>query len=154
LEFIETCGRFCHLLGLPRSTGQIYGFLYLSVKPASLDEIADALSISKASASTGTRQLVGLHAVRQVWILGERKDHFEVQIDLREVLRTNYAELFKPRFEKSGRKLEGIQAALNADFEAGLIDEEAYNLCRERFENIAGLQRRVRRILPLAEKFL
>lgn len=153
-EFIETCARLCHLVGVPRTTGQIYGLLYLAPKPLPLDDIAAALSISKASASTGTRLLIKLHALRQVWIPGERKDHFEVLLDLREVIRTNYAGFFKPKLEKSRRKLEILQIALKSDLDAGIISEEEYDLCRNRFQQIAGLQKRLQRILPLAEKFL
>ncbi|MEN9733804.1 MAG: hypothetical protein RLZ45_1799, partial [Verrucomicrobiota bacterium] len=42
--FIETVGRVAQELGLPRSLGQIYGLLYLSPEPLSLDDIAVQLS--------------------------------------------------------------------------------------------------------------
>jgi hypothetical protein len=38
-EMIEACARLCQLLGVPRSIGQIYGLLYLAVKPQSLDDM-------------------------------------------------------------------------------------------------------------------
>jgi len=154
METIEICGRLCHLVGLPRSTGQIYGVLYLSPRPLSLDEIAETLSMSKASASTGTRHLISIHAIRQVWIPGMRKDHFEVQADLREVLRANYSGFFKPKLEKSQRKIDQILAALDADQEAGVIDAEEHKFCRERLEQIGTLQKRLRRVLPVLEKFM
>ena len=71
---VEVTARLCQRLGLPRSSGQIFGLLYLSTQALSLDEIAEALEISKASVSTGTRQLLGWHAIRQVWKPGDRKD--------------------------------------------------------------------------------
>ena len=57
-EMIEVGGRICQSLGLPRSTGQIFGLLYLSVEPLSLNRMSSMLGISKGSASVGTRQLV------------------------------------------------------------------------------------------------
>lgn len=154
LEFIETTARLCHLVGLPQSTGRIYGLLYLSTAPLSLDDIAAALAISKASASTGTRQLVAVHAIRQVWIPGERRDHYEAQADLREVLRANYEGFFKPKLEKSQRKLDTLIAALDADLKSGAIDKDQHAFCRERFARIASLQGRLQKVLPIAEKFL
>lgn len=55
---IEVSARVCQFLGIRRSTGQIYGLLYLSPKPLTLDEIAESLGISRGSVSTGTRLLL------------------------------------------------------------------------------------------------
>jgi DNA-binding transcriptional regulator GbsR (MarR family) len=153
-EFVELIGRFCQLFGLPRSTGQIYALLFLSPVALSLDDIADRLGISKASASTGTRQLIALHGLRQVWIPGERKDHYEVQADLREVLRANYAGFLRPRFDQSRRRLDGLLAAFDNDRRNGNIDKAEHAFCRERIESIGDLQDRIARLLPLAEKLL
>lgn len=154
LEFIETAARLCHLVNLPQSTGRIYGLLYLSPAPLTLDDIAAALSISKASCSTGTRQLVAIHAVRQVWIPGERRDHYEAQADLHEVLRANFEGFIKPKMENSQRKLDHLIASLDADRRAGAIDKAGYEFCRDRFTRIAKLQGNLQKLLPLAEKFL
>ena len=101
LDMIEAGGRVCQLLGVPRSTGQIYGLLYLSPKPLSLDDIAEALRISKASASTGTRQLLAWRAIHQVWVHGERRDHFEIEPvafrDRRPVVHARSAERIYPQ---------------------------------------------------------
>ncbi len=153
-EFVETAGRLCQMLGLPRSTGQIYGLLYLSPRPLSLDDIAERLSISKASASTGTRQLASWQAVKEVWIPGDRRDHFEALGDLRELLRAGYRNFFQPKFEKSQRKLDVLIAALEQDHRDGAISAEDFSFCRERLGNLGKLQDRVDQILPLAEKFL
>lgn len=154
LELAETTGRLCQLLGLPRSTGQIYGLLYLSPQPRTLDEIAAQLSISKASASTGVRQLVAWHAVRQVWVPGERKDYYEAQADLPELIRANYHGFFKPKLSKSERKLDALLATLEADRKSGAIDRADFDFCRDRIASIGALQSRLKKVLPLAERFL
>ena len=81
-EMVEVGGRICQVLGLPRSTGQIFGLLYLSTEPLSLNKMSAMLGISKASASTGTRQLAAWGAIRKVWVPGERRDYYEVVEDL------------------------------------------------------------------------
>ncbi len=153
-EFVETSGRLCQMLGLPRSTGQIFGLLYLSSKPLSLDDISELLSISKASASTGTRQLAAWQAVKEVWIPGDRRDHYEALGDLRELLRAGYSNFFQPKFEKSQRKLDVLLGALEQDRKEGIITGDDYAFCRARMNSLGKLQDRIEKILPLAEKFL
>ncbi|MFO1496853.1 MAG: hypothetical protein U1G07_00395 [Verrucomicrobiota bacterium] len=96
MELIDTCGRLCQVFALPRSLGQIYGLLYLAPDPLSLDDIAELLGISKASASTGTRQLSSWGAIRQVWVPGARRDHFEAESDLGHLLRFGLTDILKP----------------------------------------------------------
>lgn len=154
MEWVEWIGRLCQRLGLPRSTGQIYGLLYLSPKPLSLDDIASALGISKASASTGTRQLVALHGLKQVWIQGDRRDHFEVEADLREVLRTNYKEVLRPKLDRAGQRLEGLLEALDRDHTEGLMEAEEAAFCRQRLEAVQALHKQLESALPWAERLL
>ena len=52
------------VLGLPRSIGEIYGLLFISQSPMSLDDLVQRLDISKGSASQGLRMLKSLGAVR------------------------------------------------------------------------------------------
>lgn len=154
LDFIEAAGRLLQMLGLPRSTGQIYGLLHLSPRPLTLDDIAHLLSISKASASTGTRQLVSWHAVRQVWVQGDRRDHFESVSDLRQVIKNVYDSFFLPKLAKSQGRLESILATLETEHQTGTIPPDEYEFCAQRLRHIAGLQGRVTKLLPLAEKML
>jgi DNA-binding transcriptional regulator GbsR (MarR family) len=154
LEMVEVTARLCQMLGMPRSTGQIYGLLYLSPRALGLDEIAEMLGISKASASTGTRQLLAWHAVRQVWKPGDRKDYFEARGDLAEVLRSNYAGFFRPKLENSQRRVGTLLASLESDRKSGAVDREEYQVCKDRLETLARLQGRIQKLLPLAEKLL
>ncbi len=154
LGFIETAGGLCQKVGMPRSTGQIFGLLYLSSTPLPLEEIASLLSISKASASTGSRQLLGWQAIRQVWVPGDRRDFFEARGELRDVLRAGYDNLMRPKLDKSIRKLEGFVDTLEVERTEGTISKEEYQFCRARLQQLEKIQDRVRQLLPLAERLL
>ena len=154
LDFVEAAGRLWQLAGLPRSTGQIHGLLHLSPKPLSLDEIAGLLSISKASASTGTRQLVAWHAVRQVWVQGDRRDHFESVADLTTVLRSAYQSVVQPRLVQSRGRLELLRSLLEEDRKSGTISKEEYDFSASRLDDMSALLGRFNKLLPLAEKLL
>jgi DNA-binding transcriptional regulator GbsR (MarR family) len=58
-EFVDRIGLFFELLGATRTMGRIYGWLLICDPPQqSLTELAEALSVSKASISTVARQLL------------------------------------------------------------------------------------------------
>lgn len=142
-EMIETCGRLCRRVGLPRSTGQIYGLLYLSSRPLSLDEIVEILRVSKGSASMGARQLVGLGAIRQTWVLGDRKDYFEVVEDLHEVLKRLFREHLKPRLEREAGRVNLMAEGWRKEHEEGILGKEEFKTGVERLKRLLKLQKDV-----------
>lgn len=142
----------CQLLGLPRSTGQIYGLLYLSIKPLSLDDIVEMLGISKASASTGTRQLASWGALRQVWVPGDRRDYFEVVADLGSLIRGSYVNFVKPRLASSQKRLDSMLAGLEEEQQQGALTAEEYRHYAERLKNLSRIQKKMQTLMPFAEK--
>jgi len=80
-EFIRITGELGAGLGLNRSIGQIYGLLYMSDKPLSLDTIVEKLKMSKGSVSLNIRELEKWEAVKKIWVNGTRKDFYEANSD-------------------------------------------------------------------------
>ena len=152
LELIDVGGRFAQSAGLPRSVGEIYGLLYLSAKPMSAPEIGQALSISKGSVSTGTRQLLALGFIRKVWVQSERKDHFEAVLELGDMLRSAYDRIFKVRAQNAERRLDAVQDSLELSRKEMTPEEHA--LIQERLERLAKIQKRAKQFLPLIERLI
>ena len=132
--------------------GEIYGLLYLASEPMSAPEIAAALSISKGSVSTGTRQLLALGCIHKVWQQEERKDHFEAVLELGDLVRSAYDRIFKVRAENAERRLQGMVEALDED-EPELSPEE-HALIKERLMRLVKLQKRAQQFLPLLERLI
>ena len=153
-EMIEASGTLFQVLGLPRSAGQIYGLLYLSAKPLSLADMSNLLSISKGSASMGTRHLSAWGVIRQVWVPGNRRDHYEAAGDLGQLLKASYAEFVKPRLSSAEKKLARISEELEKDVERGAVSKEEYSVCAERLGALLRFHEKVQSIGPLAEKLL
>ncbi len=151
---VECTGRLFQKVGLPRSTGQIYGLLYLSQTPLSLDDIVSLVGLSKGSASNGTRHLLSLGAIRQVWVPGERRDYFESMGDISSVLKSIYQEFVRPRVGATGRTLSLVVSELDRDRAEGTLTSEEAEFCRDRLESVLKLQRRLDQLAPLAEKLL
>ena len=151
---VEVGGRICQVLGLPRSTGQIFGLLYLSTEPLTLNKMSAMLGISKGSASTGTRQLAAWGAVRRVWVPGERRDYYEVVEDLGQLIRGSYNNLIKPRIQSSKDRLDALKVKLEEDIKSGVIPCEKKEILEERIKSLEKVHKRLFQFLPLAEKFI
>jgi DNA-binding transcriptional regulator GbsR (MarR family) len=79
-EITELMGVWFSSLGLPRSTGQIFGYL-MACDPAeqSAGEIAGATGMSRASVSSGARMLVQLNAIEERHRVGDRKSYYRLR---------------------------------------------------------------------------
>lgn len=80
-KYIQTIGRNLSLYGLPPSVGRLFGVLYFSDHAMTLDEMGQALSMSKTSMSTGVRMLSDLKMVESVHKKGIRKDLYQTEED-------------------------------------------------------------------------
>ena len=152
LELVDIFGRMAQSLSFPRSVGEIYGLLYLAPAPMSAPEICEALSISKGSVSTGTRQLLTLGFIRKVWLQEERKDYFEAVLELGEMVRTAYDQIFKMRAQNANRRLTDVSETLAA--EKGDLSPEEYALIKERLARLTKLQKRAKQFMPLLERLI
>ncbi len=131
-ELLEFFVRAAQLAGQPKSLGEIYGLLYFSEDPLSMEEIVARLGISLGSASQGLRQLRAFKAVRAVAVPGQRKDYFVAEIKLRRVIAGFVQEEIKPHMESGLERLARLEEL------AGALDD-------------VHLQQRVRRLARLHE---
>lgn len=76
-RFVERGGLLWENEGLPRIAGRIFALVLLSEDALSLDEISEALGVSKASVSTDTRLLERIGHVERVGKPGDRKDYYQ-----------------------------------------------------------------------------
>lgn len=76
-RFIEQMGLFVQSEGAPRIAGQILGYLIVEGAPRTLTQMAEALKVSKASASTNARLLELKGAVRRTSPVGQRGDAYQ-----------------------------------------------------------------------------
>lgn len=79
-NFIENFGLLVERKGGTRSLGRVFGYLLLADRPKTLDEIAEDLLFSKATASLTVRQGVMGGFFEKVSIPGERKIFFRVSV--------------------------------------------------------------------------
>jgi DNA-binding transcriptional regulator GbsR (MarR family) len=100
--FIEGMGAASATSGvLSQLQGRIFAVLFLEDHPLSLDEIAEALQLSKSNISINIRGLVEWHLVRRVSVPNTRKDHYEAASDFWRVMQ----EIMERRFRWNIRQV-------------------------------------------------
>jgi hypothetical protein len=72
--------------GVNRSVAQIHALLYLSEQPLTAEEIADTLRLARSNVSNSIKELLAWKLIRRVPVMGDRRDHFEAEIDIWEMV--------------------------------------------------------------------
>lgn len=76
---IDSISETMDLYGVTPSIGRLYGILYFSDLPLTLDEMSQKTGMSKPSMCTGIHSLVEISMVQKVWKKGVRKDQYEAE---------------------------------------------------------------------------
>ena len=100
------------MIGLPKSLGEIYGVLYASPKPMTMQDLINRLGISKGSASQGLKMLRTLGAVRQVDYRDDRKTYFEADVELKKLVGGFIREEIRPHLKSGQDKLARLQISM------------------------------------------
>ncbi|UCC50151.1 MAG: hypothetical protein JSV68_13650 [Anaerolineaceae bacterium] len=123
-SFIQGMSRISHFWGFPRAMGAIYGAVYLSPTPLSLDAIVEQVNVTKGAVSTNVRTLERLGMVHKQIRLGDRKDYYEAEADfwkiIKGVLREREQSEFDLALNTVGESLDMVKQAEPAEPDAEL----------------------------------
>jgi DNA-binding transcriptional regulator GbsR (MarR family) len=81
-QFIESMGIYFEHLEMPRVAGRILGLLLVADRPLTLDDMAAALQVSRASASTNIRLAMHAGTAELVGLPGDRHDYYRLADDV------------------------------------------------------------------------
>lgn len=136
-------------LGVPRSYGQIYGLLFASPRPLSFTDIVERLDISRGSASQGLQALRALGAVQKVGTDTDRRELFEPELRLRQLIGGLLREKVDPIISGGAARMKTLRAhAEAAPTEAG----REFSL--ERLRKLDNWRRQTGLLLPLLKTIL
>ena len=136
------------LLGNPSSLGSIYGLLFASPNPLSMEEIVERLGISTGTASQGLRRLAELDAITPEKADGERVTRYTAKLELRPFVSAFLNQQLLPRLKKSSERLEEL-VSLNQD-----LPSETKRELKMRMDRAAKWHRRAMTFLPIVRRFL
>jgi DNA-binding transcriptional regulator GbsR (MarR family) len=137
------------VLGLPRSIGEIYGLLFISKLPLSLDDFVERLGISKGSASQGIRMLKSLGAVREVEGEVERRTYYQPAVELKRLVGGFIREQIRPHLDSGTSKISNLALSVDA-----VEDPDQQRFVAERIERLEHWMRSGRRVLPILQRLL
>lgn len=103
-RFVLQWGDMGSTWGVNRSVSQIHALLYVSGRPLTAEEIASTLGIARSNVSNSLKELTGWDLIRRVPVKGDRREHFEAEGDIWEIVSRIAA----------GRKAREIDPALAA----------------------------------------
>ncbi len=128
-RFILHWGDMGSQWGVNRSVAQIHALLYLSERPLTAEEIADTLGMARSNVSNSLRELGNWKLIRRVPLLGDRRDHFEAETDLWEMV-TRIAQ------GRKEREIDPAAAALRACIAAADGDPRVSATARKRLQEM------------------
>ncbi len=102
-RFVLHWGEMGTAWSVNRSVAQIHALLYVSDEPMTAEDIAERLGMARSNVSTSLRELVGWSLIRRVHTMGDRRDYYEAEADMFEMVRRI----------AMGRKAREIDPALN-----------------------------------------
>jgi DNA-binding transcriptional regulator GbsR (MarR family) len=142
---LQSVALFIHVFGalsLPRSIGEIYGLLFSTPEPLSLDDVQTRLQLSRGSASEGLRWLRSLGAVNQVYLPGIRKEHFTAETSLRKLASGYLRNRIDPHLENGPNRLSILESSIDPASASAHFE-------KSRLGQIAGWYKFFGKALPL-----
>ena len=132
------------VLGLPKSVGEIYGSLFISREPLTLDDLVDQLRMSKGSASQGLKMLRTLGAVSEVEGMEGRKVFYGADMELKSLVGGFIREEVRPHLSSAKIKIRLMD-------ECNVSEDAHYD---ERINKLNSWRKRAGVLLPVLQKIL
>lgn len=146
MRLVETGGRVSQDFGTGRIVGQVLVYLYLQDGECSLDDIGDALGLSKASVSIAGRQLEQLGLVKKVWKGGDKRNYYKSADNIANALQHGILSLARQKVQLFGGELEDSLTLVQAVPDDSVVKDEMLFL-EQRIERAQKLQKNLERIL-------
>ncbi len=156
-NFIEGLSEISRFWGFPKGMGAIFGVLYISPAPLSLDELVTQTGLTKGAISTEVRALARLGLVHRSSRLGDRRDYYEAEADFYASIRSILKERQNSEFDRAVRSVQETLVVLEAGSGSAQDTEWQFTLERvkaikEFFDAIDSLTKAVTKLDSLGLK--
>lgn len=130
-QFVLRWGDMGGQWGVNRSVAQIHALLYVAERPLTAEDIADTLGMARSNVSNSIRELLAWKLIRRVPMLGDRRDHYEAETDLWQMV----SRIAQGRKE---REIDPAVAALRHVLDAAEGDTRVGKVARARLQELQG----------------
>ena len=154
-QFVEKMGFLGSLFGFSKIMGQIYGVLYLSPQPMSLNDIMEYLGVSKGSVSVNIRELEKWGGCKKVWVKGDRKDYYEAETNFRNIINKRLLDAVRRRMQALD-EISQITASARNEHRTGTTREEndLWKFYESRIKRMQSFKKKVDLLLKTVTKLV
>lgn len=144
-HFIQGVSRISNFWGFPKAMGAIFGAVYLSPTPMTLDELVIAVGVSKGAVSTNIRNLERLGVVHKNFKVGDRKDYYTAETDFWKIAKGILKEREKNEFDLAirsvGESLDLVESGAEKtnDLETSAFYKERMVALKQFFNSLDNL---------------
>lgn len=142
-HFIQGVSRISQFWGFPKAMGAIFGAVYLSIDPVSLDDLVQQVGVSKGAISTNIRHLERLGIVHKKIILGDRKDYYIAETDfwkiVKGILREREKNEFNLAIQSVGESLELLKSSTTQNTDTTAFYKERMLTLKQFFDSLDNL---------------
>ena len=145
-KFILHWGEMGTKWGINRTVAQIHALLYIWPAPLNAEQIAKTLSVARSNVSNSVKELQSWGLVKNVHVLGDRRDHFETLEDVWEMFRIVMDERKRREVDPT---LVLLRDCLDEQKKSGKRDQHTegrLEALEEFFESAAGSYERLRNV--------
>ena len=152
LAVLDVFVRAAALFGFRKSVAMVYGTLDCSREPISAQEIQDKLKISRGSVVEARLFLRRLGAAHVHLKIGERRDYFTAETDLKKFAQGFLKEILEPALEKADIRLAQAEESTGAQPVPAESADAAF--ARSRIAELTLWKSRFTEALPLLNELL
>ena len=115
--FIEGIHSIGVTWGLNSVEAKIIGYLYSQDKPTSLNDLTEGLAVSKGNISVSIRKLEEKGIVKNTWVKGDRRDYYEITVDIWQIFMKKFIENYKSESQKALSTIDTVIPLIQASFQ-------------------------------------
>ena len=154
LAVIDVFVRGAAMFGLRKSVGMVFGALYCSRAPLSAQELQANLQLSRGAVVEALQLLRRLGAARVHLKIGDRRDYFAAETDLKNFVRGFLKEVLEPALEKAELRLVQAKTAASADAGGNASGASDADFASSRVASLSAWKSRFGELIPLLDGFL
>ncbi|KJH66288.1 GbsR/MarR family transcriptional regulator [Chromobacterium violaceum] len=126
-RFVLHWGEMGTRWGVNRTVAQIHALLFISGRAMCAEELAETLNVARSNVSNSLKELQGWKLIRNVHVLGDRRDHFETSGDVWELFRIIVAERQRREIEPTLQVLRECMESPEFKLESPLAQQRIRN---------------------------
>ena len=145
-KFILHWGEMGTKWGINRTVAQIHALLYIWPESINAEQITKVLSVARSNVSTSIKELQSWGLVKNVHVMGDRRDHFETLEDVWEMFRIVMDERKRREVDPTLILLRDCMEEQKKSGKRDKHTEGRLEALQEFFESAAGSYERMRSV--------